>query len=177
MYHPDYDREDWSHEDIQKLPIYKKAWEIMELVSAISDTVEEESDKENPADKILQETVNFMVGDSFQLGAKIAGAMGGGLYDIKMENAAIIRKAAREIYVSAGSLDLWGYEYPEYCDKLRSVIWDEFRPLFAEWVASFNQGDYIIDRWGLFNPPGVNWDDKDPDEDLPWTNPFLDDEE
>ena len=29
-----------------------------------------------------------------------------------------------------------------------------------------NKWDYIIDRWGLFNPPGVGPFDKDPDDDI-----------
>jgi hypothetical protein len=29
--------------------------------------------------------------------------------------------------------------------------------------------DYIIDRWGLFNPPGVSPFDKDPDDGIPFT--------
>lgn len=32
-----------------------------------------------------------------------------------------------------------------------------------------NDGEaYIIDRWGLFNPPGVGPFDKDPDDDIPF---------
>jgi len=30
----------------------------------------------------------------------------------------------------------------------------------------FDKWDYVIDRWGLFNPPGVGPFDKDPDEDI-----------
>jgi hypothetical protein len=32
---------------------------------------------------------------------------------------------------------------------------DEFRPLFAEWVATFQDSFYLWDDWGLFNPPGA----------------------
>jgi hypothetical protein len=39
----------------------------------------------------------------------------------------------------------------------------------------FDKWDYIIDRWGLFNPPGVGPFDKDPDDDIPfrgfWEDP------
>lgn len=45
---------------------------------------------------------------------------------------------------------------------------DTFRVLFAEWVNTFDCWNYHIDRWGLFNPPGINYDDIDPDEDLPF---------
>ena len=46
-----------------------------------------------------------------------------------------------------------------------------------EWVKTFDEWNYIIDRWGLFNPPGVNYDDFDIDDELPFDNPFLDDED
>lgn len=40
--------------------------------------------------------------------------------------------------------------------------------LFIDWVASFDVWNYIKDDWGLFNPPGVNAHDKDPDQDIPF---------
>ena len=172
MYHPDFDKEHWSHHDIKQLPVYKKAWEIIEMVNAISNTVIDDTNE-----PLLQESIAIIAENSVLLPVKIAGAMGGGFYDLKMENATIIRKAAREIYVAANSLKRWGYEYPEYCEKLRSIIWDEFRPLFAEWVAHFDEWDYIKDQWGLFNPPGVHWDDEDPDQQISLHNLFFDEEE
>jgi hypothetical protein len=38
----------------------------------------------------------------------------------------------------------------------------------VDWVAGFDQWNYLIDRWGLFNPPGVTAHDHDPDDDLPF---------
>jgi len=35
-------------------------------------------------------------------------------------------------------------------------------------VSKFDQWNYVTDRWGLFNPPGVGPFDKDPDEGLPF---------
>ena len=61
--------------------------------------------------------------------------------------------------------------FSEYLDLLRNEV-EEFRVLFAEWVKTFDQWNYIIDRWGLFNPPGINYDDYDPDDDIPFQNPF-----
>jgi hypothetical protein len=55
----------------------------------------------------------------------------------------------------------------EYIEFFRNEI-EEFRLLFIDWVASFDQWIYIIDRWGLFNPPGVSAHDKDPDDDIPF---------
>jgi hypothetical protein len=45
---------------------------------------------------------------------------------------------------------------------------EEYRLLFIDWVAGFDKWNYYIDRWGLFNPPGVGPFDKDPDNDIPF---------
>ena len=45
---------------------------------------------------------------------------------------------------------------------------DEYQLLFINWVVGFDKKDYIIDRWDLFNPPGVGPFDKDPDDNIPF---------
>jgi len=149
-------------DELENFPLYQKALEIFKLTRGLIEIVPEDNE-------FLQETtVKFMMEDAMIIPAKIAGAHGIGLYDLKMENAAIIRKAARELMVRAGSLE---YEDDikdkEYITLLRNTI-EEFRFLFIDWVASFDPWDYIIDRWGLFNPPGVRAHDKDPDDDIPF---------
>ena len=70
--------------------------------------------------------------------------------------------------VNAGSLRFEkDIKDKEYITLLRNEI-EEFRLLFIEWVAGFDKSNYIIDRWGLFNPPGVTAYDKDPDDDIPF---------
>ncbi|HPW98436.1 MAG TPA: hypothetical protein PK218_07740 [Flavobacterium sp.] len=115
----------------------------------------------------LQETtVRFMLEDAMMIPAKISGAEAIDLYDIKMENATIIRKCAQQLYVNAGNLRFEeSIKDSEYIELLRDEI-EEFRLLFIDWVASFDQWNYIIDRWGLFNPPGVTAHDKDPDDSI-----------
>lgn len=153
------------------MPLYEKAMEILKIVERLTNLIPEEN-------KVLFEVSRNMYADALQLAPKIAGAEGVDLYDIKMENAAVIRKCAREIYVQCNSFLIFGDDFKEaeYLDILRAEI-EEFRVLFAEWVKTFDQWDYIIDRWGLFNPPGVNYDDPDPDDDLPFDNPLDDFEE
>ena len=88
--------------------------------------------------------------------------------DLRMENATIIRRAAREILVDCTGLKLTEVKLSvDYLQLLRDEI-ELFRIEFAEWVKTFNELDYIIDRWGLFNPSGVNYDDYDPDDDIPF---------
>lgn len=149
-------------DELSQMPLYQKAEQILQITRGLVEIV--------PKDNVfLQETtVRFMMENAYLIPAKIAGASGVGLYDLKMENAALIRKAARELYVQAGSLRFEeGCKELDYIKLLRNTI-DEFRLLFIDWVASFDPWDYIIDRWGLFNPPGVSAHDKDPDDDIPF---------
>lgn len=155
-------------DELESFPLYQKALEIFKLTRGLIEIVPEDNE-------FLQETtVKFMMEDAMIIPAKIAGAHGVGLYDLKMENAAIIRKAARELMVRAGSLEFEDdIKDKEYITLLRNTI-EEFRLLFIDWVASFDPWNYIIDRWGLFNPPGVTAHDKDPDDDFPfYPNDFF----
>ena len=142
------------------LPIYRKGKEILEMVSKITALIPEDNE-------YLMHVKACMLSDAAQLTVKVAGAEAAGLYDLKMENASIIRKAARDLMVQQHSLDMFGFEYVEYYQMVRDLI-EEYRLLFIEWVAGFDKWDYVIDRWGLFNPPGVGPFDKDPDDDIPF---------
>lgn len=150
--------EDDDHERVLNLPIYKKGVEILDLVRQIADLISEE-------DEHLVFIKEFMMEDAYMLTARIANAEGGELYDIRMENAAIIRKAAQDLMIQNHSLEIFGFEYVEYYSLVRDLI-EEYRLLFIDWVAGFDKWNYVIDRWGLFNPPGVGPFDVDPD-DLP----------
>lgn len=165
-----------SHEEVEKMPVYKKAWEIMELGRKIGmlvskDDIESEDEIEG---EMLENYARYIIENSSILPVKIAGAEGGDLYGIRMENAAIIRKAARELLTDSTGLKIMGYPNLDYLQLLRDEV-EEFRVLFAEWVKTFDPWNYIKDDWGLFNPPGVNYDDHNPDDDIPF-NPddYLD---
>lgn len=150
--------------DPEAIPLYRKGKEIFDLVHKISELIPED-------DEPLQSIKGNMITDAAQLTVKVAGACGGDLYDIRMEAAAIIRKAARDLMVTNHSLEMFGFKEVEYFQVVRDQI-EEYRLLFIDWVASFDQWNYINDRWGLFNPPGVSPFDKDPDDDLPFDGGF-----
>ncbi|WP_303315853.1 hypothetical protein Q4Q34_13875 [Flavivirga abyssicola] len=154
----------------QKLPVFQKAMEIQKLVDYIVKSVEKtdiDFEQEIQAE-MIEDNLDYMRKNSLIIPAKIAGASGENMrYYIKMENAAIIRKAARDLITDASGIEMHGFKDIEYLDLLRTEI-EAFRILFAEWVKTFDQWNYIIDRWGLFNPPGINYDDKDPDDDIPY---------
>jgi hypothetical protein len=145
---------------LKRLPIYQKGREILEMVIKITDLIPENNE-------YLNEVKSCMLSDAALLTVKVAGAEAAELYDLKIENAAIIRKAARDLMVQQHSLDMFGFEYVEYYQIVRDLI-EEYRLLFIDWVAGFDKWDYIIDRWGLFNPPGIGPFDKDPDDDIPF---------
>lgn len=161
-------------EKLEKSPLFIKAKYIYELVSKVADLIEEAKDKESTEKQMLADYKNYMLESAMLIPAKIAGVFDEDmLYDIKMENAAIVRKEARAILVNTSGLKMLGFAETDYLELIRNEI-EEFRVLFAEWVKTFDQWNYIIDRWGLFNPPGVNYDDYDIDDDLPFNDPFDD---
>lgn len=155
--------------NFKKLPVYIKAVEISELADKIAFFVNDSIEKKLEDTELLmaKSYIDDIVSNSYIITAKIAGAEAVDLYDIKMENAAIIRKAGREISTNCSGLTMFDIDGFDYLDLLREEI-ELFRVEFAKWVKTFDQWNYIIDRWGLFNPPGVNYDDHDPDDDLPF---------
>ncbi|WP_353145283.1 hypothetical protein [Chryseobacterium sp.] len=147
------------------LPIYKKAEEIYETLQIITALFPEDND-------YLQHLKYHLLEDIMVIQAKISGAEAVKLYDIKMENAAIIRKAARDIMISGNHLELLGFSDAAYYKIIRNQI-EDFRILFIDWIATFNPKHYIVDNWGLFNPPGISPDHIQQDDELD----FLDEED
>ncbi|MBN1925241.1 MAG: hypothetical protein JW798_05340 [Prolixibacteraceae bacterium] len=154
------DEEENERTNPKELPLYKKGKEIFEVVDQICKLIPDDNE-------YLQDIKSIMYEDAMLLTVKIAGAEGGDLYDIRMESATIIRKAAMELMIQNHSLEAFGFEHVEYFQIVRDLI-EEYRLLFIDWVAGFDPWDYIIDRWGLFNPPGVSPHDHDPDNDIPF---------
>ena len=152
---------------LREMPLYQKSEEIYRTVKTICDLIPEENE-------YLQHTKMHLMENTMVIQAKISGAEAVNLWDIKMENAAIIRKCARELVVLYHSLTSFGFDEAHYYLIVRKQL-EEFRLLFRDWVASFDPKKFIVDEWGLFNPPGIpqdyvqddvelNWIDEDDDE-------------
>ncbi len=139
--------EEPKDENIKNLLIYKKGREIYDVVLTIANLIPEENDH-------LQEIISLMLSDAANMSVKIAGAYHTELYDLKMEAATIIRKSARDLVAMSNSLKMFGFNEMEYFSIVRELV-EEYRLLFIDWIESFNPWDYIIDDWGLFNPPGI----------------------
>lgn len=123
----------------KNLPILAKAEEIFDLVKTITDLIPEE-------DELLQSYKSQLLEDAMIIPVKISGAEAVKLYDIKMENAAIIRKAARDLMVAYHGLEMFGFKEVKYYLMVREKI-EEFRLLFVDWVTNFNPKHFITDNW------------------------------
>lgn len=135
------------NDQLDNHPLYQKALEILRLTEALVTTIPDD-------DVFLEATKGLMMENAYTIPAKIAGAEGIGLYDLKMEHATLIRRAGRELFVQAGSVKLFNDAEGDYAQLLRLAI-EEFRLLFVAWGKGFDVWDYIVDDWGLFNPPGI----------------------
>ena len=158
---------------VEKMPIYQKGREIVGLVRNIADLIDDENSE-------LGFTKGLMLEDAYMLTAKIVNAEGGDMYAIRMENAAIIRRAGNNLKLHIHTLKMFGFEHTEYYMMVRQKV-EEYRVLFIDWVASFDKTNYFIDDWGLFNPPGVQLSDnvKDADDDFnpDWMQGFFDEDD
>jgi len=146
--------------NVRDLPLYKKGEEIWEVVRLLAELMLDDNE-------YLQSMKDIMLEDARLLTVKIARAEAVELYDLKMEAATFIRKAANDLKVMNHSLEVFGFEHTEYFQIIRNLI-EEYRILFIDWVGKFDKWNYIIDRWGLFNPPGVTPFDKDVDDNIPF---------
>ncbi len=144
---------------IVKMPIYQKAQQILHLVEAIAAFIDS-------SNSLQKDTIQHMMEHAALIPERIAGAELIDLYDVKMQSAALIRQSAMDLIIFRHSLELAGFLHKEYLDLVTEEI-EELRALFISWINSFDPQDYMIDRWGLFNPPGIFPDDEDPDLDLP----------
>ena len=152
-------------DNYRSTPIFIKSQEIYETLKIITDLISEDNEH-------LEFTKQHILENIYTIQAKLAGAYGVKIWDLKMENAAIIRKCARELMVLQHSLDAFGFPEVDYYKIVRRQL-EEFRVLFRDWVLTFNPKHFIVDEWGLFNPPGISQDYVQRDDELN----FLDEED
>ncbi len=166
MFHEYNDYEN-PHDKLDKMPLYQKGMEILDLVRTIADLIDDENQE-------LAWIKAIMLEDAYMLTAKIAAAEGGELYDIRMENAAIIRKVGNSLKLHIHSLREFEFEHAGYYQLVRDKV-EEYRLLFIDWVSSFDKTHYITDNWGLFNPPGVSpFDEPDESDDDEFNPDWMD---
>ena len=123
-------------------------WNTVLLVLKAAFESMKEPGEDNMFNKdFLEDQKEMILGDAYEAAAKIRSSEVG-LYVIRMENAAIIRKNAQFIKVSTNNFIEDDLMEPEHRCIIRQEI-DIFRDLFKQWVASFEKDEYE-DEWGLF---------------------------
>lgn len=79
---------------------------------------------------------------------KIISASGDTLYQIKMENAALIQFNCRQLWEQVAYAVLTGDAYPVHKQVIEAEL-DRFKACFRKWVGKFKKDDFT-DEWGLF---------------------------
>lgn len=131
-----------EHDRIRKLPVMRKARQIYETVRAIVETFPEDDD-------LVAHYREIMLTDAASLASKISAAEAVDLYTLRMENAVLIKVAARNLLTQTSGLKMLGITEPHYLQVLRDEI-EAFRLVFLEWVKGFDRTRDVRDDWGLF---------------------------
>lgn len=142
--------EEWKPNPTRDLckALYEQWNQVMIVLKASFDSMEQPGKENLYSKEHVDDMIDMLMGDAFQVGAKIRSSEAGGLYIIRMENAAIIRKNAQYIKISTNGFAMDGLMPEEHRMVIRNEI-DCFRELFKQWVASFEK-DECEDDWGLF---------------------------
>ncbi len=127
---------------IANLPIVQKANLIFDITSEIVDSIDPEQD--------TLRYCELMMEDAMIMNSKIAGAEGGDLYTLRMENAVIIKIHARSLMTYTSVLKYENILDAEYLDMLIKEM-EEFKKIFVAWINTFDITNDEPDDWGLFN--------------------------
>lgn len=125
----------------RELNVFKKAEEIVEITNAIVASFKEENEEEGLVAQLMME-------NALKLPAKIANAEGGDIYSHRMDNAVLIKLAAKELNSQTYLCKQLELTDAAYLRILRSEI-EKFRNLFLEWVNSFDSNNDIVDEWNF----------------------------
>lgn len=128
-------------EEFEHIPIYRKANEILDLTRAITGSYDPEQDQMRSTD--------FLMEDALIIISKIAAAEGSAIYLLKMENAVLVKIAARSLRTGLNGLSMQNLSAKEHLDLLRAEI-DVFQELFVAWIQTFDPNTNLDDGWGMF---------------------------
>jgi hypothetical protein len=124
----------------EKIPVYRKAQELFDLAEIIADALKEDEMKEHLAVQMLSNAALVQ--------AKIAGAEGGGLYSLRMQNAVLIKLAVQDMFNAVSFASMVEINEEDYVDLMREKV-DEFRIVFNEWIRGFDKTYDIPDNWAI----------------------------
>jgi len=127
-------------EKYRRLPVFKKAEEILELAEVIAETLKDDDKAEHFASEIVSNALIIQV--------KIAGAEGVGVYSLQMENAVLIKFAVRHMLNAVICTSMFDMNEEDYAELMREKV-EEFRLLFVEWIRGFDKTRDIPDNWAI----------------------------
>jgi len=125
----------------RKLPVFKKSQELFDLAEAMADSLRDDDDRKS-------HLASEIFSNAALIQAKIAGAEGGGLYTIHMQNAVLIKLATQDMFSAAAVASMMKLNEQDYVELLREKI-EEFRIVFNEWVRGFDKTYDIPDNWAI----------------------------
>jgi hypothetical protein len=131
----------WKQELEIAEAMYNQWREVFGLVAAFADTLPPEEDE-------LLSTKSMIYQNAYIVAPKIMSACGDTLYQIKMENAALIRFNCHQMWEQIAFAALTGNADQEHKKVIEDAL-NKFRELFRQWVATFRPDEYE-DEWGLF---------------------------
>jgi hypothetical protein len=131
----------WKEELTIAEAMYNQWREVFGLVSAFAENLPDEEDE-------MLSTRSMIYQNAYIVAPKIMSACGDTLYQIKMENAALIRFNCRQLWEQVAFAVLMGNADPTHREVIEEAL-EEFKGLFCQWVAIFKKDEYE-DEWGLF---------------------------
>lgn len=124
----------------RRLPVFKKADEILELAEIIAEALKEDEKKEHLAAEIVTNAMLIQV--------KIAGAEGGNLYSLRMQNAVLIKIAVQDMFNAIVFSSMVKINEEDYVELMREKV-EEFRLIFVDWIRGFDKSNDIPDNWAI----------------------------
>lgn len=124
----------------RELPVFKKSEELIELAEAIAESLKDGDKREH--------FVSEMINNAYLVQIKIAGAEGGGLYSLRMQNAVLIKLAVQDLFNAVSAASMLDINEEDYVDLMREKV-EEFRLLFVDWIRGFDKTYDIPDNWAI----------------------------
>ncbi|MEO8886055.1 MAG: hypothetical protein ABI367_08335 [Mucilaginibacter sp.] len=124
----------------RRLPVFKKAEELLEIAEVIGATLKNDTKSEHFAGEI--------VGNALLIQVKVAGAEGSSLYSLKMQNAVLIKFAVHDMFNAVSASAMMDMHDEDYVDLMREKV-EEFRIEFVKWIRSFDKTHDIPDNWAI----------------------------
>jgi hypothetical protein len=144
----DQEGEEWKPNPTREAckALYQQWQQVMTVLNGLLESVK--AGEHSLPQEMLDDHKQMILGDAYEVAAKIRSSEAGSLYILRMENAAIIRKNAQFIKTSIAGLMMEEAIDEKHGEIVREEI-DTFRLLFKQWVNTF-QKDEFEDEWGLF---------------------------